>query len=88
MSASPRPWTVDEHDYQHAFVLGVDGKTVADVYDPVNAELIVQAVNAFDAMVAALKQARAVLVHDGFVPIGPGGCIDEIDAALAKAGGG
>lgn len=67
MSATPRPWGViksDSSPSRRAFVCARGGEDeVTDWIQADDAELIVRAVNAFDALIAVVEETVARLVH-------------------------
>ncbi len=84
MSGSPRPWHVIQDSSTTCGIVDASNEycvVIPDFIAQENAALIVQAVNAHDEIVEALKQARDVLHDNGY-----GDLVAVIDAALAKAG--
>lgn len=101
MSATPRPWDIGEQEVTNVLAIvhkWMGGSTeVAQIYTDddeisdemrANADLIVRAVNAFDALLAVARQAD-VHLHGKPGPRTPGSCcsrvcelIDALDAAF------
>ena len=97
---TPTPWASHE-----SHIYGPDGAILAQVYNPgskpddyplvENRDFIVRAVNAYDALVEALNEAReyfdgradADCDQDGFIPNEEMKILAEIDAALKLAEG-
>jgi len=62
-NTSNRPWGVVQDDYANSGIADAEGNWVIEpsAVTPEDADLIVRAVNAHDALMAALEQAEAAL---------------------------
>ena len=84
MTASPRPWVIGQFSGTglHYYIDAANDDQVADVYEFDDAALCVRAVNAHDALVAALEAVQA----DSTIETCPHG-LKLANAALALAKG-
>lgn len=83
-----RPWVAERHD-AHTFMVRLpEGPPIVTVgtWNGRDPEPLAKLIAALPDLVAAIRFARPVFVNKGFGPVDADVQLQQIDAALAKAG--